>query len=136
MKALEKTTVLIVFIVIQILDVPSWAIDIHPIQVKYGFNFQETVQDYQHVIETTKQSPKDLRCTYHIGSLHHIPAIDSKIDDSLFLWIDLEDDKDFSGSKTTTKVVKHPLKKTACTYPTKITTHGSSLFLLDSSFLL
>ena len=77
MKIFKKLTLVFVFIVIQALYVPLWAVDVHSIQGKYGFNFQGAVHYYQSVIETTKGFSKGSKCAYHIGTLWHIPGIDT-----------------------------------------------------------
>lgn len=136
MKIFEKLIVVFVFIVIQTLNTPLWAIDFPSIQGKYECNFQGAVHDYQRVIETAKELSTELRCTFHIGSKQHNQGTDSNIDDALYEWIDLEDDKDSSLSKKTSKEINYPLKKTTGIYPTNVTTCKSPVFLLDSSFLL
>ena len=93
MKIFKKLTLVCVFIVIQALNVPLWASDVHSIQGKYECNFPGTIHDYQSVFDTSKELPKGSRCTYHMGTLRHIPGADTNIDDILVTWIDLEDDK-------------------------------------------
>jgi hypothetical protein len=136
MKIFEKLTFVFVFIAIQALNVPLWAIDVHAIPGKYECNLPGAVHDYQGVFDTSKELPKGSTCTYHISTLRHIPGADTNIDDILFTWIDLEDDKDSSENKKTAKAVKYQGKITTSNYPTNITTHKLPLFLLASSFLL